>query len=66
MPLPLQIPSPPKKEAVPAGHLLEISETSDDNRRFNCNIQVIINGKRPYQDATQLPVQETIRNGLLL
>ena len=48
----IQITSPPKNELVPAGSPLEISGTSDDNAQFNCKIQVIVNGKRPYQDAT--------------
>jgi hypothetical protein len=48
----IQITSPPKNEAVPAGYPLEISGTSDDNTQLNCNIQVIVNGKPPYQDAT--------------
>jgi len=48
----VQITSPSKNEAVPAGSLLEISGTSDDNTQFNCNIQVIVNNKRPDKDAT--------------
>jgi hypothetical protein len=48
----VHITSPPKNEVVPAGSPLEISGTSDDNAQFNCKIQVIVNGKRPYQDAT--------------
>ena len=48
----IQITSPSKNEAVSVGSLLEVSGTSDDNTQFNCNIQVIVNDKRPYQDAT--------------
>ena len=47
----IQITSPSKNEAVPAGSTLEVSGTSDDNTQFNCKIQVLVNGKRPYQDA---------------
>jgi hypothetical protein len=48
----VQITSPSKNEAVPAGSTMEVSGTSDDNTQFNCNIQVMVNDKRPYQDAT--------------
>ena len=47
----IQITSPSKNEAVPAGSTLEVSGTSDDNTQFNCKIQVLVNGKHPYQDA---------------
>ena len=43
--------SPSKGEAVPAGSSLTVSGTSDDNAQINCNIQVLVNGHRPYQDT---------------
>jgi hypothetical protein len=48
----IQITSPSKNEAVPAGSPLEVSGTSDDNTQLNCNIQAIVNNNRPYQNAT--------------
>jgi hypothetical protein len=48
----VNIVSPSKGEPVPAGSSLEISGTSDDNAQFNCKIQVIVNDKHPYQEAT--------------
>ena len=47
----VNIVSPPKGEAVPAGSHLTVSGTSDDNAQINCNIQIIVNGVRPYQDT---------------
>jgi hypothetical protein len=47
----INIVSPEKGEAVPAGSSLTVSGTSDDNAQFNCNIQIIVNGHRPYQDT---------------
>lgn len=47
----VNIVSPEKGEAVPAGSSLTVSGTSDDNAQFNCNIQIIVNGHRPYQDT---------------
>src|SRR5687767_15514175 len=47
----VNIVSPPKGEAVPAGSPLTVSGTSDDNAQTNCNIQIIVNGQRPYQDT---------------
>ena len=43
--------SPSKGEAVPAGSSLTISGTSDDSAQTNCNIQIIVNDNRPYQDT---------------
>ena len=43
--------SPSKGEAVPAGSTLIVSGTSDDTAQTNCNIQIIVNDKRPYQDT---------------
>jgi hypothetical protein len=43
--------SPSKGEAVPAGSSLTVSGTSDDNTQTNCNIQIIVNDNRPYQDT---------------
>lgn len=43
--------SPSKGEAVPAGSSLTVSGTSDDNAQTNCNIQIIVNDNRPYQDT---------------
>ena len=47
----VNIVSPSKGEAVPAGSSLTISGTSDDNAQTNCNIQIIVNDNRPYQDT---------------
>src|SRR5215211_4365634 len=47
----VNIVSPPKGETVPAGSPLTISGTSDDTAQTNCNIQVIVNDNRPYQDT---------------
>src|ERR687895_425707 len=43
--------SPSKGEAVPAGSSLTVSGTSDDNTQFSCNIQILVNDHRPYQDT---------------
>lgn len=50
----VNIVSPEKGAAVPAGSSLTILGTSDDNAQFNCNIRIIVDGHRPYQDT--LPV----------
>jgi hypothetical protein len=47
----VNIVSPAKGEAVPAGSSLTVSGTSDDNAQTNCNIQIIVNDHRPYQDT---------------
>jgi hypothetical protein len=47
----VNIVSPEKGEAVPAGSSLTVSGTSDDNAQTNCNIQIIVNDNRPYQDT---------------
>ena len=47
----VNIVSPERGEAVPAGSSLTVSGTSDDNPQFNCKIQVIVNDHRPYQDT---------------
>jgi hypothetical protein len=47
----VNIVSPGKGEAVPAGSSLTVSGTSDDNAQTNCNIQIIVNDNRPYQDT---------------
>jgi hypothetical protein len=47
----VNIVSPSKGEAVPAGSPLTVSGTSDDTAQTNCNIQVIVNDNRPYQDT---------------
>jgi hypothetical protein len=39
------------EEAVPAGSSLTVSGTSDNNAQTNCNIQIIVNDHRPYQDT---------------
>ena len=51
----VNIVSPSKGEAVPAGSTLIVSGTSDDTAQTNCNIQIIVNDKRPYQDT--IPVE---------
>jgi hypothetical protein len=43
--------SPSKGEAVTAGSPLTVSGTSDDNAQTNCNIQILVNDHRPYQDT---------------
>jgi hypothetical protein len=43
--------SPSKGEAVPTGSSLTVSGTSDDSTQTNCNIQIIVNNNRPYQDT---------------
>jgi hypothetical protein len=47
----VNIVSPERGEAVPAGSSLTVSGTSDDNAQTNCNIQIIVNDNRPYQDT---------------
>jgi hypothetical protein len=47
----VNIVSPERGEAVPAGSGLTVSGTSDDNAQTNCNIQIIVNDNRPYQDT---------------
>jgi hypothetical protein len=47
----VNIVSPEKGEAVPAGSSLTVSGTSDDNAQTNCNIQIIVDDTRPYQDT---------------
>jgi hypothetical protein len=47
----VNIVSPSKGEAVPAGSSLTVSGTSDDNTQFSCNIQILVNDHRPYQDT---------------
>src|ERR671914_2762893 len=47
----VNIVSPSKGEAVPAGSSLTVSGTSDDNAQTNCIIQIIVNDNRPYQDT---------------
>jgi len=48
----IHITSPPKEEAVPAGAPLEISGDSSDTAQSNCNIQVVVDDKQPYQEVT--------------
>jgi hypothetical protein len=48
----IHITSPPKEEAVPAGAPLEISGDSSDTAQTNCNIQVVVDDKQPYQEVT--------------
>ena len=47
----VNIVSPSKGEAVQAGSSLTVSGTSDDTAQTNCNIQIIVNDNRPYQDT---------------
>jgi hypothetical protein len=47
----VNIVSPSKGEAVPAGSSLTVSGTSDDTAQTNCNVQIIVNDNRPYQDT---------------
>jgi hypothetical protein len=43
----VNIVSPSKGEAVPAGSSLTVSGTSDNNTQFSCNIQILVNDHRP-------------------
>jgi hypothetical protein len=61
----VNIVSPSKGEAVPAGSTLTISGTSDDNAQTNCNIQIIVNDNRPCIKIQSPSDQETIQNGPL-
>jgi hypothetical protein len=47
----VNIVSPSKGEAVPAGSTLTISGTSDDTAQTNYNVQIIVDDNRPYQDT---------------
>jgi hypothetical protein len=47
----IHITSPPKEEAVPAGVPLEISGDSSDTTQTNCDIQVVVDDKQPYQEV---------------
>ena len=47
----VNIVSPEKSEVVPAGSPLTVTGTSDDNAQTNCNIQILVNDHRPYQDT---------------
>jgi hypothetical protein len=48
----IHITSPPKEEAVPAGVPLEISGDSSDTAQSNCNIEIVVDDKQPYQEVT--------------
>ena len=47
----VNIVSPSKGEAVPAGSPLTVTGTSDDNAQTNCKIQILVDDHRPYQDT---------------
>ncbi len=44
--------SPPQGEGVPVGSPLEVSGTTNDNAQTDCNVSVILDDERPYQEAT--------------
>ena len=61
----VNIVSPERGEAVPAGSSLTVSGTSDDNPKFNCKIQIIVNDTGLIRTQFPSPL-ETIQNGLSL
>jgi hypothetical protein len=48
----IKITSPTKGQQVPVGKDLTISGTSMDNATSNCQVAVIVNNVKPYQNAT--------------
>lgn len=48
----VKISSPTKGQQVQAGKALAISGTSGDNATSDCQVSVIVNGIKPYQNAT--------------
>jgi hypothetical protein len=48
----IKITSPTRGQQVPAGKDLTVSGTSIDNATSNCQISVIVNNVKPYQNAT--------------
>src|ERR671925_2344500 len=48
----VKITSPARGQQVPAGKDLTVSGTSMDNATSNCQVSVIVNNVKPYQNAT--------------
>ena len=48
----IKITSPIRGQQVPAGKDLTVSGTSVDNATANCQVSVIVNNVKPYQNAT--------------
>src|ERR671930_1383232 len=48
----IKITSPTRGQQVPVGKDLTVSGTSIDNATSNCQISVIVNKVKPYQNAT--------------
>jgi hypothetical protein len=48
----VKITSPTRDQQVPAGKDLTVSGTSMDNATANCQVSVIVNNIKPYQNAT--------------
>ena len=48
----IKITSPIRGQQVPAGKDLTVSGTSIDNATSNCQVSVIVNNVKPYQNAT--------------
>ncbi len=48
----IKITSPTRGQQVPAGKDLTVSGTSIDNATSNCQVSVIVNNVKPYQNAT--------------
>jgi hypothetical protein len=48
----VRITVPIKGQQVPAGTLLKISGTSKDNATSDCQVNIIANGVKPYQNTT--------------
>ncbi len=48
----VKITSPTRGQQVPAGKDLTVSGTSVDNATANCQVSVIVNNVKPYQNAT--------------
>ena len=48
----IKITSPTRGQQVPVGKDLTVSGTSIDNATSNCQVSVIVNNVKPYQNAT--------------
>ena len=48
----INITSPGSQQTVPLGTAILISGTSSDNATSDCHVGVIVNGKKPYQNAS--------------
>ena len=50
----VRITSPTKGQQVPVGSVLAISGKSKDNATSDCRVNVIVNGVKPYQNASAI------------